>query len=70
MHNNACGTEIDLLFNKGIYPYEYMYLLERFAETSLPSEESFFAKLSSAHISNEDYAHVQKVWETKRASSF
>ena len=29
-----------------------------------PPKEVFYSKLSDVHISDEDYAHVQKVWET------
>ena len=47
---------------KGVYPYEYMDSWERFAERRLPPKEAFHSKLSDAHISNEDYAHAQKVW--------
>ena len=36
---------------------------DRFAETKLPPKEAFYSKLSDAHISDEDYAHAQKVWE-------
>ena len=34
--------EIDLLSQKGIYPYDYMNSFERFKETQLPSKESFY----------------------------
>ena len=37
---------------------------ERFAETQLPPEASFYSKLTGNHISDEDYAHTQNVWET------
>ena len=30
-----------LLIKKGVYPYEYMDIWERFDETSLPNKESF-----------------------------
>ena len=53
-----------LLMRKGVYPYEYMDAWERFAEPKLPPKEAFYSKLSDAHISNGDYAHAQKVWET------
>ena len=37
---------------------------DRFTKPRLPPKEVFYRKLSDAHISDEDYAHVQKVWET------
>ena len=54
---------LELLLRKGVYPYEYMDNWDRFAETKLPPKEAFCSKLSDAHISDEDYAHAQKVWE-------
>jgi len=53
----------DLLYKKGIYPYEYMDSWERFAETRLPDKEKFYSKLTGEHITDEDYAHAQAVWE-------
>ena len=53
----------ELLLRKGIYPYEHMDSWGRFAETQLPPKASFYSKLTGTHISDEDYAHAQKVWE-------
>ena len=36
---------------------------DRFNEPQLPPKEAFYSKLSDEHISDEDYAHAQKVWE-------
>ena len=53
----------ELLLRKGVYPYEYMDSWERFADTQLPQKPSFYSKLTGEHISDEDYAHAQNVWE-------
>ena len=53
----------DLLYKKGIYPYEYMDSWERFGETRLPDKEKFYSKLNDEHITDEEYAHAQAVWE-------
>jgi len=53
-----------LLLQKGIYPYEYMDSFERFDETQLPEKEKFFSSLSGKGITDDEYAHAQKVWET------
>ena len=34
-----------------------------FGETTLPHKEAFHINLSLENINDEDYAHVQKVWE-------
>jgi hypothetical protein len=52
----------NLLFRKGVYPYDYMDSLERFDERGLPKKEMFYSKLTNEHISDEDYEHAQKVW--------
>ena len=53
-----------LLYKKGIYPYEYMDSWGRFSETTLPDKEKFYSKLNDEHITDEEYAHAQTVWET------
>ena len=53
-----------LLMRKGVYPYEFMDSWERFAEPRLPPKEAFYSKLTDDGISDADYFHVQKVWET------
>ena len=36
---------------------------ERFAETLLPDKKAFYSELYLENITNEDYAHAQKVFE-------
>ena len=43
----------DLLYKKGIYPYEYMDSWARFSETSLPDKEKFYSKLNDEHITED-----------------
>ena len=54
----------DLLYKKGIYPYEYMDSFEKFSETSLPKKKDFYSKLNDEHITEYEYAHAKKVWKT------
>ena len=51
----------ELLYKKGIYHYEYMDSWKRFSETRLPDKEKFYSKLSDEHITDEEYAHAQRV---------
>ena len=37
---------------------------ERFNKTTLPPKKSFYSELNLEYISNEDYKHAQKVWDT------
>ena len=58
------GDELNLLSRKGVYPYEYMDSLEKLKETKLPPKEAFYIRLNDEGISDEDYTHARKVWET------
>ena len=55
---------LKLLLRKGVYPYDFVNSLERLNDTSLPPKEAFYSKLNDEHISDSDYEHAQKVWET------
>ena len=56
-------SKFELLFRKSVYPYEYMDSWKRFKEESLPDKESFYSELNKEGITDEDYAHAQKVWD-------
>ena len=61
-----CNSNLNkfvLLLRKGIYPYENMDNWEKFNETTLPPKEAFYGNLNLEVISDEDYAHAQKVWD-------
>ena len=51
-----------LLLRKGAYTYEYMDSWEKFEENTLPPKEAFYSNSNLEDISDEDYAHAQKVW--------
>ena len=40
-----------------------MHSWERFNKESLPDKECFYSELHLENITDEDYAHAQKVWE-------
>ena len=52
-----------LLPRKGIYPYEDMDNWRKIDETTLPPKEAFYSNLNLENISDEDYAHAQKLWQ-------
>ena len=58
---NNDQNKFELLLRKGVYPYQYMDSWKRFKEESLPDKESFNTELNKEGISDEDYAHAQKV---------
>ena len=69
------GSEnLELLKQKGTYPYEYMDSFERFNEEKLPARKYFYSstkdgqigvdgKISYGHRSVEDYLTCEKTWD-------
>ena len=58
------GERLDLMKAKGVYPYDYMDSFQKFSQTQLPKRDDFYSLLTDEEISEEEYAHAQKVWET------
>ena len=56
--------KLNLMTRKGIYPYDYMDSFEKFNKTELPTKEEFYSILNNQHISDKDYCHAKKVWNT------
>ena len=56
-------NKLDLMAQKGVYPYDYMDSFDKFNE-KLPTKEEFYSVLNNEHISDEDYKHAQNVWNT------
>ena len=69
------GSEnLELLKQKGAYPYQYMNSFEKFNEEKLPAENYYYsstkdgkisddAKISDGHISVKDYLACEKTWD-------
>jgi len=58
------GKNIDLLLRKGVFPYAYITSEEKLKETSLPEAREFFDPLSEKSITEENYQHARKVWNS------
>ena len=60
-----CNEDLNkfVLLLKGVYPYQYMDSWEQFNETSLPNKKAFYSELNKEGITDEHYAHAQKVWK-------
>jgi hypothetical protein len=69
LSSSYSDEKLSLLQRKGVYPYDYMDGLSRFEETTLPPKSEFYSKLSDTDISEEDYKHAQKVWNTFNISN-
>lgn len=60
------GDKLDLMTQKGVYPYEYIDSFNRFKETSLPPKEAFYSSLNQSGVSDDDYNRAQLVWKQMR----
>ena len=56
------SNHFGLIRRKGVYPYDYMDSFDRFVETKLPSQDSFFSKLSGSLCLDSEYTHATRVW--------
>ena len=60
---------LNLLTQKGVYPYEWVDGLDKLNATQLPPIEAFTSKMSG-EISNEDYDFAQHVWKKLKCQTF
>ena len=61
--------QYELLMRKSVYPYEYMSSWDKFEEAQLPPIEAFYSNLNMTNVSNDDYQHVQRVWNKFKINS-
>ena len=69
------GSEnLEILKQKGAYPYEYMNSFKRFNGEKLPARKYFFSstkkgkidnvgKISDGHVSIKDYMACENIWD-------
>ena len=54
---------LDLLTEKGVYPYDYMNSFDKFGEEQLPAKDKFYSRLSEEDITKEDYEKAKHIWK-------
>ena len=62
--------QVELIKQKGFYPYEYMDSIEKFKDLNPPPQETFFSKLTGKGITNKNYKHVWNVWNSFNMKTF
>jgi hypothetical protein len=55
---------VNLLKQKGVYPYDYMSSWDKFEETKLPPKSAFYSILNDSDITTADYLRAKLVWDT------
>ena len=56
------GEFLELVKQKGVYPYEYMDSFKKFSENKLPDRCKFFSSLKDVCISEKDYLKAKYFW--------
>ena len=69
------SKNLELLKQKGVYPYKYMNSFKRFNGEKIPAKKCFYSsvkdgkigddgKISESHIDVKDYLTCKKTWDT------
>ena len=58
------GKRLNLMSQKGVYPYNFMDSFEKFNQMELPNKDRFYSILNDQHITDDEYDHPNKVWNT------
>ena len=58
------GKRLNLMSQKGVYPYDFMDSFEKFNQTELPTKDQFYSILNDQDITDDEYGHAKKVWKT------
>ena len=61
--------DFHLLTKKGLYMYDWVDSVEKYEYKELPPKEAFYSRLNESSISDENYAHCQKVWSHFRVKN-
>ena len=69
--------KLETLKRKDAYPYEWGDSYEKFKRPFLPEKKYFYSSLrdgkqnrSNGHISDEQYQHLQNIWDTFNFNTF
>ena len=57
------GKRLNLMSQKGVYPYDFMDSFEKFNQMELPTKDQFYSILNDQHITDDEYDHANKVWK-------
>ena len=63
------GEVLELVKEKGVYPYEYMDSFKKFSENKLPDKCKFFSSLKDECISEKDYERANNIWNAFKINS-
>ena len=67
---NASPRQLELLKQKGVYPYDWMDSIEKLKERLLPPQDSFNSRLRNEACSDADYNRALDVWQEFKFQTF
>ena len=70
MKQHFNDEELELICQKGVYPYEYIDDIEKLKEKQLPPRKAFYSKLKLSGISKNEYKHAKNVYNKFNCQSF
>jgi hypothetical protein len=56
-------NDLNLIFRKGVFPYEYLDSFDKLNDTKLPNKRSFYSSIKGKHISQKNYNRAEKVFK-------
>ena len=57
------GKRLNLMSQKGVYPYDFMDSSEKFNQMELPTKDQFYSIINDQRITDDEYNHAKKVWK-------
>ena len=69
-HTRKHLGDSELLYAKGVFPYEWFDSLTKFDCTELPPRDAFYSELNEEDITEEEYARAQTVLSTFHFRNF
>ena len=70
MKSHFKPEDLDLICQKGYYPYEFIDSYEKIYYKKLPPKEAFYSKVKLEGITNEEYKHAQNVYSHFKCKDF
>ena len=63
------GELLELIKEKGVYPYKYKDSFKSFSENKLSDKSNFFSSLKDEYISEKDYDRANNIWNGFKMNS-
>ena len=57
------NEDLDLLTDKGVYPYDYFDTFDKFRLKQLSPKAKFYSRLTESNINNDEYERAKRIWE-------